>query len=98
MRGTQAKKLRRVARKMCDPKLTHMQGRKYKVKAQHVLDKNGKPVIDIRTGLPIVIPEHYNITAFWPNGSYRRLLASMKRLYHRDPQQKMLMLEMGERV
>jgi hypothetical protein len=70
MRGTQAKKLRRVARQMCKPELG-LHGKQFKNRA---------------------------VTAFWPNGSYRRILRSMKKWFHLDPKQKRAMLDMGARV
>ena len=71
MRGTQAKKLRRVARNMAQTgKNFGLNGRRFK------------------TG---------GVTAFWPNGSYRRLLKSMKKWFHLDPVQKRAMLDMGAR-
>ena len=67
MRGTQAKKIRAVARQMSNPRLHQMHGKKFGVRE----------------------------TLFWPNGSFRRMIKSMKRLYRRDPQQRALMLSMA---
>lgn len=71
MRGTQAKKLRRMARQMCNPQLTGMHGKRFKSGA---------------------------ITAFWPNGSYRRILRSAKKWFRRDQKQREVMLELGART
>lgn len=97
MRGTQAKKLRRVARTMCNPQANKMHGKKYRIAARPVVDAKGEQMVDPATGQPLIVPETVHITAFWPNGSYRRLLRSMKKYYHLDPIQRAAMLEMGAR-
>jgi hypothetical protein len=38
------------------------------------------------------------ITAFWPNGSYRRILRSAKKWFRRDQKQREVMLELGART
>jgi hypothetical protein len=74
MRGTQVKKIRRMARQMADPSLIQMRVKRMK-------------------------SERYGsaLTAFWPNGSFRRLMRSAKKWYRLDPEQRKVMLEMGAR-
>jgi len=95
MRGTQAKRIRRVCRTMCNPQITQMQVKRFKIPAQPVVDSHGKQLMDIATGMPVVIPERIHMTAFWPNGAFRRMTRQAKRVFKRDPKQKALLIAMG---
>ena len=98
MRGTQAKRIRRVCRKMCNPQIVQMQVKRFKIAPQPVVDSHGKPLIDIASGRPVVIPEREHLTAFWPNGAFRRMARQAKRVFNRDPIQKALLITMGKEL
>lgn len=80
MNGKKSRAIRAAARAMCDESITKMRLRTYKRAEVLLKDDQGKLIVDVGTGKPIVqIPVHIVHTAYWPMDAYRRVKKHIKR-------------------
>lgn len=103
MRGSVARKIRRIAFKMTQPGEHRLMAKQYKIAAKFLLGKYGEPLaLPDKDGVLkqiVTSPAQIHLTAFWGQGSFRAGYRRLKNVYKRgEPRGRKAMLDFYDKV